>query len=153
MHPVFAQVHAQLTAVFRQPGVIEVDHRRDHAPVIVAKTVDVLAVERARRIQGEVALEILKPEEQPAIERLAQTLHQIQITVAGLGLARVDPLDVVATNALANLRKRPTAYRCRRQFALGLTFAALGRQLTGQTRGQENVLLRPAMLGQVVDDT
>jgi hypothetical protein len=46
----------------------------------------------------------------------------------------------------------PRPHRRRRQFTFGLTFTALGRQLAGQTGGQEDVLLRPAMLGQVVDN-
>jgi len=71
----------------------------------------------------------------------------------GWRLAGFDPLDTITPNAFANLRERPAPYRCRSQLALGGTLAAFGRQGTGQRVRQEEVLLRPAALGQVVDDT
>ena len=99
-----------------------------------------------------MAFNIFEAEEQATIERLAQAPNKDPIAVAGLGLAGVALPPMIATHPLANLRKRPTANRCWRQFTFGLTFTALGRQLAGQTGGQEYVLLRPAMLGQVVDN-
>ncbi|MCY1377752.1 hypothetical protein D9M69_653410 [compost metagenome] len=51
-----------------------------------------------------MAFEILKAEKQTTIDRLAQAIHQTQIVVASLGLAGVDPLDMVATNPFADLR-------------------------------------------------
>ncbi|MNE73976.1 hypothetical protein D3C80_1700200 [compost metagenome] len=34
--------HAQLTTVFWLPAFVKVNHRRDHAPVVIAKAVEVL---------------------------------------------------------------------------------------------------------------
>lgn len=37
--PPVIEVHAQLPALLGQPLLIEVDHRRDHAPVVIAKAI------------------------------------------------------------------------------------------------------------------
>ncbi|MNG19248.1 hypothetical protein D3C84_1033890 [compost metagenome] len=100
-----------------------------------------------------MAFKVFEAQIQPAIQCLAQAVHQLQIAVASQSLTRLDPLDSVAANSLANLRCRPAAHGGRGQFTLGGTFTALSRQFLGQTQRQENVLLRPAALGQVVDDT
>ena len=42
---------SQLPTVLRLPGgIVQVDHRRDHALVIIPETVDVSAIERTRRV-------------------------------------------------------------------------------------------------------
>lgn len=148
----FFQVHAQLTTLLRQPGIVEVDHRRHHAPVVVTEPVDMLEVESARRVHREMTLKVLQPQEQATVERLAQAVHQRQIAVADLGLAGLDPLDMIAANPLANLRRRPSTHGSRGQLTFGRTFTALSRQGSGQILRQENILLRPTVGSQVVDD-
>ncbi|MOA25611.1 hypothetical protein D3C78_1463490 [compost metagenome] len=100
-----------------------------------------------------MTFEVFQAQEQPAIHRFAQAVHQPQVMVAGLRLAGFDPLDVITPDPFADLRERPAPDRCRSQFALGGALAAFGRQGAGQRLRQEEVLLRPAALGQVVNDT
>jgi len=59
---------------------------------------------------------------------------------------------MVATNTLANLLGRPAPDRRRGQLTFSRTFTALSRQFQGQSLGQEAVLLRPTLFGQVVDN-
>lgn len=100
-----------------------------------------------------MAFEILQAQEEPTVQRLAQAVHQPQVTVTGLGLAGLDPLDAITSYAFADLRRQAAPDRSGSQFAFGGTLATLGRQGTGQRIRQEDVLLRPAALGQVIDDT
>lgn len=100
-----------------------------------------------------MAFVIFQPQKQTAIERLAQAVHQLQVTVATLHLPRLKPLNTITTNAFANFLCWPSADSGRLKLAFGCTFAALLRKLEGQSFGQENILLRPAIGGQVVDDS
>ncbi|MNH04730.1 hypothetical protein D3C79_640360 [compost metagenome] len=144
--------HAQLAAVFGLPILVEVDHRRDHAPVVIAKAVDVLAVEGPRWIQGEVTLEVLKAQKQTAIKSQAQAVHQLEVVVARRGQAGLQPLDTITADALADLLGNAPTHGCWCKLALGGAFAALGRQRQGQRLWKKGILLRPATGGQVVDD-
>ena len=108
-------------------------------------------VEGARRVQGEVALEVLQAQEQRAVERHAQLVHQPQVAIAGHGLARLQPLDAVAADALAHRLAGTAPHRGRGQLAGGGALAALRGQGGDQVRGQEVALQRPAPFGQVVD--
>ncbi|MNR43727.1 hypothetical protein D3C85_1623810 [compost metagenome] len=63
-----------------------------------------LEVERTGRVQREMAFKIFQAQKQTAIHCFAQAVHQCQIAVARFGLAGINPLDLVATNPLANLR-------------------------------------------------
>jgi hypothetical protein len=99
-----------------------------------------------------MALEILEPEEQPLVDGLAQAVHGPQVTVAGLGFTRVDPLDLVATDRLAHFLRGAAPHPGRVEFAFGITAPALERELTRQPVREKEGLLRPATGGQVVDD-
>ena len=55
-HLAVRQVKAQLTTVLGLPAVIEVQDGRYRTAVVVAEAIQVLEVEAARRIEGEVAL-------------------------------------------------------------------------------------------------
>ena len=94
------QVHAQLTAVLWQPGVIQVDHRRDHAAIIVAKAIHVPEVESTGRVQREMAFEVFQPQVQAPIQRFAQAVStfplgigfKVDAGVAGTGLLGISNL-------------------------------------------------------------
>ena len=147
------QVDAQFTAVLRRPFLVEVDDGRDGAAVIVTEAVEVLAIEGACRVTGKVAFEILQPQVEVAIQRFAQAVHQCQVVVAGLGLPGFDPEDMVATYAFAHFLALATPHGRRGQLALFSALPAFGRQGPGQRLGQEDCLVRPALIGEVVDNT
>ncbi|MNP28573.1 hypothetical protein D3C76_1215430 [compost metagenome] len=99
-----------------------------------------------------MALEVFQAQEQALVDGLAQLVHGAQVLVAGLGLAGVDPLDLVAANGLAHLLGSTAPNPRRVEFAFGITAPALGRQRAHQVGRQKERLLGPAMGGQIVDD-
>jgi hypothetical protein len=60
---------------------------------------------------------------------------------------------MIAANPFPNLLRRPAPYRCRRKLTFGCALAAFKGQLAGQIVRKKEGLLRPATLGQVVDDS
>ncbi len=147
------EVHAQLAAMLGQPGIVEVKHRRHHVLVIIAKAIHMPEVAGTRWIQRKMAFVVLQPQEKAAIERLTQAFHQFQIAVATLHLPRFKPLNAVTTNAFAYFLRCALANSGRLELAFGSTFSALLLKFKSQSFGQENILLRPAVGGQVVDDS
>ena len=135
-----------------QPGIVEVENRGDGACVVVAETIDMLLVIGARRVQREVALEILEAEEQRGVERLAQAVHHPQVFVAGLGFSGLQPLREVAADAFADPLAVAAADPRRGQVARDRTGAALFGQSGGQTLRHEDALVRPALVDQFIDD-
>ncbi|MNG25911.1 hypothetical protein D3C84_1108300 [compost metagenome] len=59
---------------------------------------------------------------------------------------------MIAANTLANLLARAPTYRGGSQFTLLGTYTTLSRQRQGQRLWKEDILLRPATGGQVVDN-
>ncbi len=100
-----------------------------------------------------MAFVIFQPEEKAAIERLTQTVHQLKIAVAALHLPRLEPLNAVTTNPLAYFQRGSLANRGRLELTFRCTFAALLLKFQSQSFGQENILLRPAVGGQIADDS
>ncbi len=111
-----------------------------------------LLVIGARRVQREVALEILEAEEQRGVERLAQAVHHPQVFVAGLGFSGLQPLREVAADAFADHLAVAAADPRRGQVARDRTGAALFGQSGGQTLRHEDALVRPALVDQFIDD-
>src|SRR5690606_21551691 len=145
-------MHAQGPAITVLPIRIEIGRHRDATAIVIAKTIQVRLVERAWRIQREMAFELFKAQKQGLVEAQAQLIHQAKVAIADGRLAFLQPLNMIAADALANFHCSAAPDCCRSQFALGLASAALCRQFEGQISGQKGTLQRPAALGQVIND-
>lgn len=148
-----AQMQAQLAAMLGQPAVVEVKHGGYRPAIVIAETIQVPLVEGTQRIEGEMTFEIFQAEKQLPIQGLTQRIDELQVLIATLRLPRLDPLDMVATDAFAYLEQLAAAYRGRRQQTLLFANTALCGQFPGQSVWQEDALLRPAMFGQVIGDS
>lgn len=135
-----------------QPGVVEVEDGGNGARVIVAEAVDMFLVVGARRVQREMALEVLEAEEQRGVECLPETVHHPQVLVAGRGFTGLQPLREVAADTFADHLAVAAADRRRGQFAGAGAAAALFGQSGGQTLRHEDALVRPALVDQFIDD-
>ena len=108
-------------------------------------------VEGPRCIAGEVAFVVFEPQIERLVECLTQTVHQLQILVTGLALARFQPLDAIAANPFLHLLRAPAPNAGGIEFAILCTRATLDGQFAGQNFWGEQRPLRPALAGKVVD--
>ena len=69
------QVHAQMPTMLGQPALVEIDHGRNHAPVIIPKAVQMLEVKRTGRVERKVAFKVLQAQKKPAIHGDSQAFH------------------------------------------------------------------------------
>lgn len=96
--------------------------------------------------------EVFQTEEKRAVDLPAQRIQRAQVQVAGLGLAGLEPLNAVAADSFAHgLPLSPPDGRGG-QLAGRVTGTAFRRQLGDQGIGKEGVLLRPALVGEAVND-
>ncbi|MCY1435422.1 hypothetical protein D9M71_515180 [compost metagenome] len=86
------------------------------------------AIERPRWVQGKVAFKVFQAQEKALVDCQAQLIHRRQVLVAGLGLPRVDPLDLVTANGFAHLLGGSPPNPCGVEFAFGITAPAFGCQ-------------------------
>ena len=147
------QIQAQGAAVIGLPVRIEIEHGGHAAAVIVAKTVEMRLVERARRIESEVTLELLQAEVQLAVELLAQRIHQLQVEIAGGRLAGFQPENAVAAYAFMHRLASAASDRGWHHDTLRLAAATLFGEAEGVMAWDERTLYRPATHGQVIDES
>lgn len=98
-----------------------------------------------------MAFVVFEPQIERLIECLTQTVHQLQILVTGLALARFQPLDAIAANPFPHLLRAPAPNAGGIEFAILCTRATLDGQFAGQNFWGEQRPLRPALAGKVVD--
>jgi len=93
------QIKAQLTAFFRVPVFVQIEHARQLAVAVVTKLIDMPGVESARRIAGEMTFEFEQPELQSSVEPQPQLFELIQKRSLRLtGCRLLYPADFVAPN-------------------------------------------------------
>src|ERR1700712_1547403 len=105
----------QCAAVLGQPVRIQIDDDRYDTAVVIAETVTMLLVQRTRRIESEMTFVIVESEEKRAIQRKTQRFHDRQVLIASVGLARLQPPDLVPAYVGLQRLRRALAYARARQ--------------------------------------
>jgi hypothetical protein len=95
LHAGAARVDAQRAAVLGRPMVVEIQDHRDGAHVRAGQAIRMARIRRPRRIKREMAVEILEPRHQAAVEFHAQFFEPGQQALFGVELRLGQPRNEV----------------------------------------------------------